>query len=125
MFSFVVRVLMIADVKPRPAIKTPGAYAADVIGRKVFADFIAFIGAHPEFVTARAKCDSYGIPDSPRINLLFCAIRVKLEDARAILFASIIRNIVARTKGRVHFFVVLRENDGARPVAAAPQYSAR
>src|SRR6266480_8005496 len=90
MFSFVARIDMVADVKPWPAIESAGAHAADVIGRKIVADFVALVRAHPQLIRARAKCDSNSVANSPSVNLLSTAIRIELEDARAIRFRRII-----------------------------------
>src|SRR6266513_3993998 len=123
MFSFVVRVLMIADVKPRPAVKTAGAYAADVIGRKVFADLVPLVCAHPKLVCAWPKRDADGVANSPGVNLLPTAVRIKLENARPIFFRSLIRHIRARADRHVHFFTIRRKDNASCPVPAAAQQS--
>src|SRR6267143_2687534 len=93
MFSLVSRIGMIADVKPRPAIKAAGTHTADVVGRQIFADLVSLIGAHPELVRAGAKRNSDGVANAPRVNLLSGAIGIKLKDARAIFFRGLIGHI--------------------------------
>src|SRR5882724_5166140 len=80
MFSLVSRIGMIADVKPRPAIKAAGTHTADVVGRQIFADLVTFVCAHPEFVRARTKRDPDSVANAPRVNPLPGAIGIKLED---------------------------------------------
>src|SRR5437879_2468401 len=121
MFSFVVWVRAIADVKPRPAIKAARVDTADVVGRKIFADFIPLVRAHPKLVAAGTKCDSYRVADSPCVNFSISPIRIELEDARAIGFRSVVGNIRARTDGDVHLFAIRRDDDVASPVSPAPQ----
>src|SRR6185503_3911834 len=106
MLSLVAWILMISDVIPRPSIKSAGTHAADVIGRQIFADFIPLVRAHPKLVRAWPKGDANGIANSPGVNLLSAAVRIKLEDARAIFFRSVIRHIRARADRHVHFFPV-------------------
>src|SRR5437764_8760088 len=112
---------MIPDIKPRPAIKPAGAQTADVIRRQILADFVALVGAHPELIASRPKCDAHGIADSPREDLSIRAVRIELEDARAVGFRSRVGNIRARTDGDVHLFAVWREDDIASPMSSAAQ----
>src|SRR5437868_2753201 len=119
MFSFVVWVRAIADVKPRPAIKTTGTHTADVVGRQIFTNFVALIRAHPQLIAARTKCDSYRVADSPCVNFSIRSVGIELEDSRAIGFRSVIGNIRARTDGDVHLFAIRREDDVACPMSAA------
>src|SRR5438132_8896286 len=106
MFSFVVLVRAIADVKPRPAIKPTGTHTADVVGRKIFADFIPLIRAHPQLIAAGTKCYSYRVANSPSVNFSISPVRVELEDARAIGFRTAIGNVRTRTDRGIHFFAV-------------------
>src|SRR5262245_19298899 len=106
MFSFVTRILMISDVIPRPAVKAAGTHTADVVGRQIFADLVSLVCAHPEFVCAWPKRDADGVANSPGVNLLSASVRIKLEDARAIFFRSLIRHIRARADRHVHFLAV-------------------
>src|SRR5438132_61451 len=115
------RIRVIADVKPRPSIKTARVDTADVVGRKIFADFIPLVRAHPKLVAARTKCDSYSVADSPCIDFSIRTIGVELEDSRAIGFRSVVGNIRARTDGDVHLFAIRREDDVACPMSAAAQ----
>src|SRR3954449_3179680 len=92
MLSFVARILMISDVIPRPAVKSAGTHAADVVGRQVFADLVPFVCAHPQLVCGWPKSDADGVANSPGVNLLRAGVSVKLEDARAIFFRSLIRH---------------------------------
>src|SRR5207248_1966277 len=97
MFSLVSRIRMIADVKPRPAIKAARTHAADVVGRQIFADLVSFVGAHPELVRAGPECNSDCIANSPCINLLSGTIGIKFENTRPIFFRGLIGHIRART----------------------------
>src|SRR4029077_15029943 len=106
MLSLVARILMISDVIPRPPIKAAGTHAADVIWRQIFADLVPLVCTHPKLVCAWSKRDADGISNSPGVNLLPAAVRIKLEDARAILFRSVIRHIRARADRHVHFFTI-------------------
>ena len=121
MFSFVALVRMIADVKPRPAIKAAGADTADVVGRQILANFVALIRAHPQLIAAGTKCYSYSIANSPRIDFSIRTIGIELEDSRAIGFRSVVGNIRARTDGDVHLFAIRREDDVACPMSAAAE----
>src|SRR6266436_7292773 len=100
------RIRVIADVKPRPSIKTARVDTAYVVGRMIFADFIPLVRAHPKLVAARTKCDSYRVADSPCVNFSISPIRIELVNARAIGFRTAIGNIRARTDGDVHLFAV-------------------
>src|SRR5438067_12958689 len=106
MLSLVARILMISDVIPRPAVKSAGTHAADVVGRQVFADLVPLVCAHPKLVCAWPKRDADGIADSPGVNLLPAAVRIKLEDARSICFCSLVRHIRARADRDVHFSTI-------------------
>src|SRR5712672_1038042 len=106
MLSLVARILMIADVIPWPAVKSAGTHAADVVGWQIFADLIPLVCAHPKLVCAWPKRDADGVANSPSVNLSPAAVRIKLEDARAIFFRSVIRHIRARADRDVHFFTV-------------------
>src|SRR4029077_4953858 len=106
MLSLVARILMISDVIPWPAVKSAGPHAADVVGRQIFADLVPFVCAHPKLVCAWPKRDTDRVANSPGINLLPGAVRIKLENARAIFFRSVIRHIRARADRHVPFFTV-------------------
>src|SRR5437870_11669907 len=112
---------MIADVKPRPAVKSAGAHTADVVGRQILANFVALIRAHPQLIAAGTKCYSYSIANSPRIDFSIRPIGIELEDARAIGFRSVVGNIRTRTDGDVHLFAIRREDDVACPMPAAAE----
>src|SRR5205807_7021614 len=115
------RIRVIADVKPRPSIKTARVDTADVVGRKIFTNFVALVRAHPQLVAARTKCDSYRVANSPRIDFSIRTIGIELEDSRAIGFRSVVGNIRARTDGDVHLSAIRREDDVACPMSAAAQ----
>src|SRR6266481_1944551 len=121
MFPFVARILMIADVKPRPAIEPAGAHTADVVGRQIVADLVPLISAHPKLGAAGTKCDSYCIANSPRINFSIGPVRSELKDARAIGFRSAIGNVRARTDGDIHLCPVRRKDDVASPMSATAE----
>src|SRR5205814_3167878 len=89
MFALVTRILMISDVIPRPAVKSAGTHAADVVGRQIFADLVPLVCAHPKLVCAWPKRDADGIANSPGVNFLRAAVRIKLEDARPIFSAAL------------------------------------
>src|SRR5213596_2173837 len=121
MLSFVAMILMISDVIPRPAVKSTGTHAADVVGWQIFADLVPLICAHPELVCAWPKRDADSVANSPGVNLLPAAVRTKLEDTRAILFRSVIRHIRARTDRHVHFFTIRRKHNASCPMSATAQ----
>src|SRR6266699_2145087 len=106
MLSLVAPILMTSDVIPRPAVKSAGTHAADVVGRQIFTDLIPLVCAHPKLVCAWPKRDADGVANSPGVNLSPAAVRIKLEDARAIFFRSVIRHIRARPDRHVHLFAV-------------------
>src|SRR5262249_45849525 len=106
MLSLMARILMISDIKPRPSIKSAGTHVADVVGRQIFADLVPLVCAHPKLVCAWPKRDADGVANSPSVNLLPGAVRIKLEDARAIFFRSLVRHIRARADRHVHFLTV-------------------
>src|SRR4030095_9863950 len=116
MLSLVARILMISDVIPRPAVKSAGTHAADVVGRQIFADLVPLVCAHPKLVCAWPKGDADGVANSPGVNLLLTAVRIKLKDARAIFFRRVIRHIRARSNRYVHFFTVRRKDNTSCPV---------
>src|SRR5437867_2078680 len=82
MFSFVVWVRAIADVKPRPAIKPTRTHTADVVGREILADFVPLVRAHPKLIAAGAKRDPDRVANSPRKDFSIRAIGIELEDER-------------------------------------------
>src|SRR6476646_11368788 len=106
MLSLVTRVLMISDVIPRPAVKSAGTHAADVVGWQIFADLVPLVCAHPTLACAWPKRDADGVANSTGVNLLPAAVRIELEDARAILFRSVIGHIRAGPDRHVHFFTI-------------------
>src|SRR6476660_3730912 len=106
MLSLVARILMISDVIPRPAVKAAGTHAADVVGWQIFTDLVSLVCTHPKLVCAWPKRDADGVANSPGVNLLSAAVRIKLEDTRAIFFRSAIRHIRAGPDRQVHFFTI-------------------
>src|SRR6476620_5062005 len=106
MLSLVTRVLMISDVIPRPAVKSAGSHAADVVGGQIFADLVPLVCAHPKLVCAWPKRDADGVANPPGVNLLPAAVRIKLEDPRAIFFRRVLRHIRTRPDRDVHFFTI-------------------
>src|SRR6266576_3265776 len=119
MLSLVTRIRVVADVIPRPAVKSAGAHAADVVGRQIFADLVPLVCAHPKLVCAWPKRDADSVANSPSVNLLSAAVRIKLEDARAIFFRRVIRHIRALADRPVHFFTVGCKDNASCPVSAA------
>src|SRR5262249_46093973 len=97
MLSLVARIMMISDVIPRPSIKSSSTHGADVVWRQIFADFVPLVCAHPKLVCACPKPDADSVANSPGVNVLPGAVGIKLEDARAIFFRSVIRHIRTRT----------------------------
>src|SRR6266480_1255202 len=124
MLSLVARILMISDVIPRPAVKSAGTHAADVVWRQIFADLVPLVCAHPKLVFAWPKRDADGVANSPGVNLLPATVRIKLEDARAIFFRGVIRHIRARADRHVHFFTIRRKHNASCPMSATEQQRA-
>src|SRR2546429_9386227 len=50
MFSLVFRIIMVANVKPWPAVESTRFYAADVIRWQILADVVPLVRAHPKLV---------------------------------------------------------------------------
>src|SRR4051794_14624736 len=121
MFTVVPRVLVIADVIPRPAIESPGAHAADVIGHESVTELVAFVYAHPQVVSPGTKLDADCVANSPGKYLLPRAVRIELEDARAIRLAGVVGGVRGGTDRHVHLLPVRREGEVARPMSAAVQ----
>src|SRR6266550_4378095 len=96
MFALVVRIDMVANVEPGPAIKAARAHTADVIRWQILPDFVPLVRAHPELIAARSTCNPHGVPNSPCVNFLPAAIRIELENAGTISFRGIIGIIRAR-----------------------------
>src|SRR5947208_13646225 len=123
MFSLVAWILMTSDVIPRPAVKSAGTHAADVVGWQIFADLVPLVCAHPKLVCAWPKRDSDSVANSPSVNLLSAAVRIKIEDARAIFFCSVIRHLRARADRHQHFFTIGCKDNASCPVPATAQSS--
>ena len=70
MLAAMPRVLMIANVKPGPAIEAAWLDMTNVIRNEVLAEFVPFIGTHPKLARAWAKCDANGVANSPGKDLL-------------------------------------------------------
>src|SRR3954447_26057194 len=113
-----------AEIEPRPAVEAAGLDAADVIGHQPIPQLVALIHAHPEVAGARTELDPDRIPDPPRINFPAGAVGVELEDAGAVRFARVIRNVLVGADGDVHLFAVGREGEVAGPMAAAMEQPA-
>src|SRR5205085_12241381 len=121
MLAFVPRVLVIADVKPRPAIESACLHAAYVIRDQIFAEFVALVRAHPELICSRAKLDANRVPDSPRENILPGPVRIELENAGAIRFGRVVGHIRERANRDIHLLAIRREREAARPVPATAE----
>src|SRR5881392_2030943 len=106
MLSFMVRIGMSADVKPGPSIKAAGAHTADIVRRQILPNLVPLVCAHPELIAAGPKCDPNGVANSPSIDFSVGAVGIEFEDASAICFRGVIRNIRARPNGDVHFLAV-------------------
>src|SRR6267378_696638 len=94
--ALVVWIDMVANVEPGPAIKAARAHTADVVGRQILPDFVPLVCAHPELVAAGPKRNPDCVPNSPSVNFLLAAIRIKLENAGTISFRRIVGIIRAR-----------------------------
>src|SRR5437868_3087392 len=124
MLVFMPRVLVIADVKPGPAIESASLHAAYVIRHQIFAEFVALVCAHPELVRSRTKHDAHRVPDSPRENILPGPVRIELENAGAIRFGRVVGHIRERANRDIHLFAIRRERESARPVPATAEQTA-
>src|SRR5438270_3815115 len=124
MLAFVPRVLVIADVKPRPAIESAGLHTAYVIRHQIFAEFVALVRAHPELIRSRTKHDANRVPDSPRENILAGPVRIEFENAGAIRFSRVVGHIRERANRDIHLFAIRREREAACPMAATAEQTA-
>src|SRR5215831_12908917 len=88
---------MVAEIKPRPAIKSSSAHTADVVWRQIIAQLVPLVCTHPKLIAARPKCNPDGISNSPCIDSLSRSVGVELENAGAISFFSAIGNIRVRS----------------------------
>src|SRR3954449_6871011 len=102
MFAFVPRVLVIADVIPWPAIESARSHAADVIRHESVTELVALVYAHPQLVSPGTKLDADRVANSPGKYLLPRAVRIELEDARAIRLAGVVGDVRGGTDRDVH-----------------------
>src|SRR5207248_10803035 len=108
MFSFVPRIRVVTEVKPWPAIKSAGAHTADVMRWQIFADFIPFVCAHPELVTAGPERVPDGLANPPRVNFSIRSVGVELENPGAISLRTLVAIIRTQTDGGVQLSGIVR-----------------
>src|SRR2546421_13036103 len=109
MLAFMPRVLVVADVKPRPAIESARLHAAYVIRDQIFAEFVALVRAHPELIRSRTKHDANRVPDSPRENILPRPVRLELENAGVIRFGCVVAYVGLLADRDVQLFLLRRQ----------------
>ena len=88
MHSYVSRVLIRADVVPRPAVKSAFLDPSDVVWHKVVTEAVALIDRAPKLSGLRMDRNSYSIADARRINSSARAIRVEFQNISPIRFAQ-------------------------------------
>src|SRR5258708_4158680 len=87
MLSLLPRILMSADVPPRPPIKSPLLHMRNVIRDKVVAERIAFIHRAPQLACLGVDCDSAScVPNAVSINLQLAGFRITCKDVGTIFF---------------------------------------
>src|SRR5260221_8254851 len=87
MLAVVARILMGADVPPRPAIKAAFLNVGDVVGDEIVAQSIALVDGAPEFAGFGMDGQAAaGIADSVGIDAHIGAIGVELQNISAVFF---------------------------------------
>src|SRR6185437_1313379 len=77
------RVLMVADIKPRPAVEGVLPHARDIIGHEVVAEIVALVGRAPgRAVRLHRKADA--IADARGEQLLVLAVRIERQHRGAV-----------------------------------------
>src|SRR5579884_1819610 len=127
MFAFVAWVLVPADVIPRPSIEATFLNVRDVVRREIVADFVALVHRAPQL--SRFGMDRFAdtIANSPGIDAEAAAVRIEFEHVGAVIFDGIVVSVIdvrVRANRDEHLLAIGREDDVARPVAAAAQVSA-
>src|SRR5882724_10255174 len=100
MLSWMARVLMTADVPPRPAIESALLHMSDVVGNQVIAERIALIHRAPQLIGLGIHCHpASGVADSVSIDAHVGAIGIECQDVSAVfLSGSGIRIIDVRAR---------------------------
>ena len=109
MFSLLPRILMAADVEPRPAVKSALLNMRDVIRHQVVAQPVALVHRCPQFAGGGIHGDAHRIADALRVNAPAAAIRIELQDVGAMEFLRVVIGIVVigmRTHRDEHFAAI-------------------
>ena len=137
------RILVRADIEPRPAIETAFPDAGRIIGRQIVSEAVALIGGAPERAALRRDGEPRAIADPVRERTKAAALGVGDQHACAIRLVRPggadpgpllqrrdparrradhpVSNVRGRTDGDEEPLAVLRESDIPRPVPARRQ----
>lgn len=121
MLALVSWILLIAQVKPRPAVEASGRDATNVIGHRIVAQFIALVRARPQLIASGPDGDADGVANSQRVNFAPAAVGVELKNAGAIRFLRVVGIVRGGANRDMHFLPIGRENETASPAAATAQ----
>src|SRR6266481_7855211 len=120
--AVVARILVAADVPPRPAIETSVLNMSNVVGDKIVSQAVALVDGTPELAGFRIGGQAAaGISDSVGVYAHLRAVRIELQNIGAVLFFGGrigVVDIRCRADGDEHFFAVGGELHIAGPMAA-------
>src|SRR2546426_9493805 len=75
------RILVAADVVPRPAVEAAFLHVGDVVGPQVVAEGVAFVGRYPQFARLRMHDDAAaGVADAGGVDTHELSLGRELED---------------------------------------------
>ena len=120
MLAGVARVLMRAEVVPRPAIEAAFGDVRDVVGHQVVAQFIPFVDRGPQLAGLGIRGQADGVADAGGEDALVLAIRVEGQDVGPPRFALVVIVIRSRANRDIQRLAIRRELEVPRPVPAAP-----
>src|SRR5208283_1443155 len=85
MLPAMMRVLMAAEVEPRPSVKPAFANTRDVIGREVVAESVALVSGAPESASERIDSHADAIAESAGGDASLCAVGLELQNVRPVV----------------------------------------
>src|SRR5271170_4484251 len=120
MLALKARILMRADVPPRPAVESAFLHVRDVVGDEVVAEGIALIHRAPQLSRTRIHRDpASGITNAVGINAQHAVLWIAYKNVGAVFLAGMSIGIVhvrSRAHRDKHSLAILRKSHGARPV---------
>src|SRR3982751_173018 len=113
MLPRVPRVLVRANVVPRPTVKSPLLDPRYVIGHKVVTEAVALVYRAPQFARLRVDRDADGVADAGGVNAASGSVRVEFQNGRPILFVfvRVFIDVRVRADRDEHLFTVGSKND--------------